>query len=194
MIDKTTRTPSEKIGPEVLNAAVEILNDQGPDGFTVRAIALRAKVAPMAIYNHFEGVNGVLEALWTEGFEALSDALTFSSGDAYSDLFNAALGYRAFALEHRGLYTVMFMHRFRNFQPSLQGVHVAAQSFETIVVNVERCQASGLFQHMQARDAAQVVWSACHGYVSLELLDINFAENRDETFQLLLETLRDGFR
>jgi hypothetical protein len=39
-----------------------------------------------------------------------------------------------------------------------------------------------------------VVWSACHGYVSLELLDISFASNRDETFERLLAALRDGFR
>jgi AcrR family transcriptional regulator len=50
-----TRTPSLQIGPVVLRAALAILDEDGPDGFTVRAIAERAGVAPMAIYNHFEG-------------------------------------------------------------------------------------------------------------------------------------------
>ena len=59
-----TRTPSLLIAPEVLSAAVSILDDEGLDGFTVRAIAKRANVAPMAIYNHFGGVNGVIEELW----------------------------------------------------------------------------------------------------------------------------------
>jgi len=194
MTTTLSRTPSNKIVSEVRRAALAILDDDGPDGFTVRAIAKRAKVAPMAIYNHFDGINGVLEALWNEGFEALREAVTFHSGDPLWDLINAGRGYRAFALGNRGLYTVMFMHRFRNFCPTVEAEHLAARAFESIVINVERCQQLGYFTNTRANDGAQVVWSACHGYVALELLDINFATNRDETFERLLAALRDGFR
>jgi AcrR family transcriptional regulator len=193
MSERASRTPSERIGPEVLGAALEILDDEGPDGFTVRAIAARASVAPMAIYNHFDGLNGVLEALWIEGFELFNEGLTFHTDDAAADLMNGALGYRKFALEHRGLYTVMFMGRFRNFLPSRAAFDVAYQSFQTLVSNVERCQQAGWFKSVPALDAAQVIWSACHGYVSLELLGVNFAANPDETFEMLLATLREGF-
>jgi AcrR family transcriptional regulator len=193
-MERTTRTPSNQIGPDVLRAALAILDEQGPDGFTVRAIAQRASVAPMAIYNHFDGVNGVLEALWVEGFDTLRRAITFTSASAHEDLVKAGRGYRQFALENHGLYTVMFMHRFRNFEPSLEASQIAAQTYETLVVNVGRCQDLGLFDRSSARDAAQVIWSACHGYVSLELLGINFAADRDATFELLLATLQNGLR
>jgi AcrR family transcriptional regulator len=193
-MERPTRTPSSQIGPDVLRAALAILDGEGPDGFTVRAIAQRAGVAPMAIYNHFDGVNGVLEALWIEGFDTLRQAITFESTSAQDDLIKAGRGYRRFALENQGLYIVMFMHRFRNFEPSLEASQVAAQTYETLVVNVERCQSLGLFERSEARDAAQVIWSACHGYVSLELLGINFAADRDATFELLLATLQNGFR
>jgi AcrR family transcriptional regulator len=189
-MEQTNRTPSNKIGPEVLKAALAILDEEGPDGFTVRAIAQGAGVAPMALYNHFDGVNGVLEALWIEGFDSLQKAITFDSDSPNQDLMDAGRGYRRFALENRGLYTVMFMHRFRNFEPSLEASHVAAQTYETLVENVERCQYRALFGGVHARDVAQVVWSACHGYVSLELLGINFAADRDATFELLLATLQ----
>lgn len=79
----------------------------------------------MAIYNHFNVVNGLLEALWIEGFETLGEAFAFNTENAGEDLSNAALGYRAFAHEHRGLYAMMFMHRFRNFQSSLLAAQVA---------------------------------------------------------------------
>lgn len=194
MISQPSRTPSSKIGPEVVLGALAILDDEGPDGFTVRAIAQRARVAPMAIYNHFDGVNGVLETLWTEGFSALRDALSVYGDAPEVDFFNAGLAYRAFALEHRGLYTVMFMHRFRNFEPSIAAVHLATQAYQTLVAHVERCQAIGRFEGVLASDAAQIVWSACHGYVALELLDINMATDHDETFRRLLTTLQNGLR
>ena len=196
VMERTTRTPSDQIGPDVLcAAALAILDDEGPDGFTVRAIAQRAGVAPMAIYNHFDGVNGVLEALWIEGFDRLRHAISLRFGfSAEEDLLNAGRGYRRFALENRGLYTVMFMHRFRNFEPSLEAAQAAAQTFDALVANVERCQLDDLFRGVHARDVAQVVWSACHGYVSLELLGINFAADRDATFELLLATLQGRVR
>jgi AcrR family transcriptional regulator len=189
-----TRTPSLQIGPEVLRAAVSILDEAGPDGFTVRAIAKRADVAPMAIYNHFGGVNGVIDQLWTRGFEMLGEAVNRHSGDVEVDFISAGLAYRRFALENRGLYTIMFLHQFRNFEPSPASVQIAALTYHALVTIVERCQAEGVLTRSRASDAAQVIWSACHGYVSLELHGNNFAQNSDETYVMLLETLRRGLR
>jgi AcrR family transcriptional regulator len=191
---KTTRTPSTQIGPGVLRAAVDILDAEGPDGFMVRALAERAGVAPMAIYNHFGGINGVIEALWIQGFETLHDALRINTDDPVADLMSAGLGYRTFALANPGLYTIMFMHRFPNFEPSVEMVHVAARTYQELVAHVERCQEIGLYPRASAGDVAQVIWSACHGFVALELLGINFAAERNEAYGILLETLRDGFR
>ncbi|MHB8379585.1 MAG: TetR-like C-terminal domain-containing protein [Acidimicrobiales bacterium] len=193
VIGQPSRTPSSKIGPGVLLGALAILDDEGPDGFTVRAIARRARVAPMAIYNHFDGVNGVLDALWTEGFSLLRDALSVYDNAPDVDLFNAGLAYRAFALDHRGLYTVMFMHRFRNFEPSITAAQLATEAYQTLVGHVERCQSIGRIEGVLASDAAQIIWSACHGFVALELLDINMATDRDEAFRRLLATLQNGF-
>lgn len=194
MMTKSTRTPSTQIGPGVLRAAVEILDTEGPDGFTVRAIAERAGVAPMAIYNHFDGLNGVLEGLFIQGFETLHETVMVGSGDPAADFTRAGLAYRAFALENPGLYTIMFLHRFRNFEPSIEALHVAARAHQALVAHVEQCQRVGLFEGARANDVAQVIWSACHGYVSLELIGINFSAAREDTYALMLDTLRSGFR
>ncbi len=191
---KPLRTPSPQIGPALLRAAIEILDTEGPDGFTVRAIAERAGVAPMAIYNHFDGVGGVLEALWIQGFEMLHDAISVSTNDPVADLLSAGRGYRSFALANPGLYTVMFLHRFHSFQPSVDSTQVAVRAYQSLVETVERCRALHLFPGASASDAAHVIWSACHGFVSLELLGIDFSADRDKAYATLLETLRDGFR
>jgi hypothetical protein len=39
-----------------------------------------------------------------------------------------------------------------------------------------------MFVGFDPRDAAQMLWSACHGFVSLEMMDINFAADRDHTY------------
>ena len=192
MTARHLRTPSDKIAPDVLCAALEILDELGPDGFTVRAIAERADVAPMAIYNHFEGKNGVLEAIWADGFDQLRTELGVTTSDAEVDVMAAGMAYRSFALEHRAHYTVMFMHRFVGFEPSVDAAHLAAGAFQELVNHLERCQVLGLFQSDKATNVAQMMWATCHGYVSLEILNINFSDKPDETYIRLLSGLRNG--
>jgi AcrR family transcriptional regulator len=192
MARRLLRTPSLRIGPAVLGAVVFILNEEGPDGLTVRAIAKRAKVAPMTIYNHFNGKSGLLEIIWTEGFSTLQEVLTIESSDPPRDLFASALAYRTFALEHRAHYTVMFVHHFEGFRPSVGAAQLANQTFHVLVNHVERCQAVGLFEGYSATNTAQMIWSACHGYVSLEMTSVNFSSDFEGTFRSLITGLLRG--
>jgi AcrR family transcriptional regulator len=192
---RPSRTPSDRVASEVLSAALEILNEGDADGFTVRAIALRANVAPMAIYNHFDGLNGVLDALWKDGFTELRETLSIATGNPSDDLNRAGIAYRTFAMNNRGLYTVMFLHRFRPvFHPSSEGQAIAIEAFAKVVALVERCQAVGAFRDGDPAGGAQVIWASLHGFVALEITDIPVFVNRDENFALLMRMLREGFR
>jgi AcrR family transcriptional regulator len=186
------RTPSQRIAPAVLGAALFILDEEGPDGLTVRAIAKRAKVAPMTIYNHFNGKNGLLEIIWTEGFSTLQQALHIESEDPARDLFASALAYRTFALEHRAHYTVMFVHHFAGFVPSASATQLAGQTFQVLINHIQRCQTVGLFEGYSAVNAAQMMWAACHGYVSLEITSVNFSSDFEGAFRSLITGLLRG--
>jgi len=192
MVARHPRTPSEQIGPDVHAAALEILGELGPDGFTVRSIAERAGVAPMAIYNHFSGKNGLLEEIWCEGFSILTEDMKVETSEPTHDLLEAGLAYRAFALGHGAHYTVMFMQRFFGFEPSPDAAYVAAGAFQMLVGHVERCQAAGHFTTWRAANVAQMLWAASHGYVSLEILGVNFSDSPDATYVDLLNGLLKG--
>jgi AcrR family transcriptional regulator len=170
------------IEPELLAAALEILSESGPEGFTVRAIARRARVAPMAIYSHFGDKNGLLEAIWIEGFTKLRETLEASPISVEDGLLRSAQSYRQFALSHPTHYTVMFMHRFVGFTPSMTASTVAYNSFDVLVGQVRHVQSSGMFPDCSPGDAAQMMWSTCHGFVSLEIMGMNFAFDHDATF------------
>ncbi len=193
MSPRPQRTPSQLIVPEVMNAALQLLSESGPEGFTVRAIARKANVAPMAIYNHFDGKNGLLDAIWTEGFTILQRELAPIGGDPEDELLRSGIAYRKFALEHKSHYTVMFMNRFVGFTPSIAAAYVATRAFQELVKHIERCQSVGMFPDIASDNLAQMLWAACHGYISLEILDINFARDRDETFLQFLSGVQRGF-
>ena len=66
-----TRTPSGEVRSALLDAAGHLLETEGPDALSVRRIATAAHVAPMGVYNHFDGKHGIVEALWVEAFDRL---------------------------------------------------------------------------------------------------------------------------
>lgn len=64
--------------PRVLMAkAVELLDERGVEGFSLREVARRAKVAAAAPSHHFGNVSGLLSAIAAEGFRQL--ALAFEA-------------------------------------------------------------------------------------------------------------------
>ncbi|MCQ4082876.1 TetR/AcrR family transcriptional regulator [Streptomyces sp. RB6PN25] len=58
------RTPRNTLNRErVLDAAVSLLDHEGPDAFTMRALAERLGVGTMAVYTHFTGKDEIIDAV-----------------------------------------------------------------------------------------------------------------------------------
>jgi len=190
-----SRTASGELEGKILTAALELLAEQGSRALTVRGIATRAGVAPMGIYNHFDGKVGVIEAVWTEGFDRLCTAMevdeTLSPLDA---LLACGRSYRRFAHEHPAYYRLMFMEQLDDFTPSPQGAVASGRSLQILVNRVESAQDAGVIAAGRSIDIAQGIWAAVHGWVSLELLRVNFALDADDAYDQLLQSICRGFR
>jgi AcrR family transcriptional regulator len=187
------RTPSQEILPGVIAAAIALIGEEGPEGLTVRALARRAGVAPMSIYNHFDGKDGVLDAIIIEGFRLLASFTDTTLSGPRENLVAGAAAYRDFALQYRAHYTTMFLHQFIGYDPSPRAMYEAAKGFEILAGQVQRCQEEGRFLGRSCPDVAQQLWAAVHGYVSLEILGINFASDRAAVFDDFIQSLINGF-
>jgi AcrR family transcriptional regulator len=192
MPPRPQRTATTDIAPRVLEAALDLVNEEGPEGLTVRALARSAGVAPMSIYNHFGDKNGVIDAIIIDGFNILASMAQTTLSDPRENLVAGASAYRDFALQHRAHYRAMFLHHFVGYTPSPDTTHVALRGFEILAGQVQACQARGVFVGRSDADVAQLLWAAVHGYVSLEILGINFASDRDVVFGDFIVALVDG--
>jgi len=146
----------------------------------------------MAIYNHFDGLNGVIDALWCEGFRGLHVAINQHTDDADADLLRAGEAYRRYALEHRGLYLVMFLHRFKHFVPSDDGVLAATEAFGALETLVRRAQATGTVRSGDPDEVARLIWSAVHGFVAIELMDEPTVTDLNRSYAAHLAMIRRG--
>ena len=59
----------------LLEAAIRLIADVGPTGFTLREVARRAGVSHNAPYRHFRDKDDVMEAVATQGFQELTEAM-----------------------------------------------------------------------------------------------------------------------
>ena len=191
-----TRTPSSDVRSALLEAAADLLESAGPDALSVRRIAAAAHVAPMGVYNHFDGKHGIVEALWVEAFDRLR--LTMESLQGVDDpgeaLIEGFRRYRALAREHPMAYRLMFLDAVPGFTPSPEAAWTAALSFEALVEAVRRAMVAGAVAASDAVQMAQVIWAAVHGWVSLELDGMIFLADADAGAEAMARSLVDGFR
>jgi AcrR family transcriptional regulator len=178
----------------ILAAAANLLETEGPDALSVRRIAAAANVAPMGVYNHFESKNGIIDALFVQGFERLGEALTTVADihDPYEALLEAGRRYRALALTHPKVYQLMFLRAVAGYEPSDAALEVAVKAFDSFVAAVVRAMAAGVLIDAPPTETARLIWSAIHGWVSLELMGIGVVEDQQGGADRVCRTLLRG--
>ncbi|WP_127110073.1 TetR/AcrR family transcriptional regulator [Pararhodobacter zhoushanensis] len=96
----------------LVEAALDLITEKGPTGFTMAEAAKRAEVSAAAPYRHFSGRDDLIAEIATQGFELFADVLDFAyNGGKPSPLASfEAVGraYLAFARKYPGHYVAMF--------------------------------------------------------------------------------------
>lgn len=143
---------------ELLGAAGEILEEQGPEALSLREAARRAGVSHNAPYRHFANREALLAALATEGFSALGESLAREAG------VEVGARYVRFALDHPQRFRLMFGGLVSiEAHPELRGE--ASRVFDGLQRSF-----STTGSPKQAATAAAAAWSLVHGLAQL-LLD-----------------------
>jgi AcrR family transcriptional regulator len=156
----------------LLDATLLLVEEHGPQGFTLRAAARAAGVSPGAPYHHFEDKEALLAAVAEEGFDlfrvALRKAAERPAASPAERARNVGVAYVLFAVEHPTRFRVMvgFGVQARMQHRKLAAVAVGAYEFVRGV----------LVQGLQAGPAdsiseAEVLgwWSVVHGLAFLAI-------------------------
>jgi AcrR family transcriptional regulator len=90
----------------LLEAAMVIIERDGPGALTLRAVAREAGVSPAAPYHHFKDKGELLYAVAKEGFHRLKQAMSTVTGALNTHAMGVA--YVEFAHANPALYRVMY--------------------------------------------------------------------------------------
>jgi AcrR family transcriptional regulator len=156
----------------LLDAALHIVETQGTEALTLRAVARLAGVSQAAPYRHFASKEAILAAVAEDGFRSLMAAMQ-GSLDACGEgplgrLRAVGLPYVTFATSHPSHFRVMFGRERadRSAFPSLR--QVATDTLGIVVEAISDCQRAGLARSEEpAANLALTAWSCVHGLSAL---------------------------
>lgn len=177
----------------LVDAAERILAAFGPGALSVRRIAAEAGVAPMSVYNRFDGKNGIVDRLYVRGFDDLARALRgVDDTDAGAALAACGEAYWAFAMARPATYSVMFDRSVDGYEPSPAAWGHASDCFGELVAHVRRAMAAGAVADGDPVDVAQQLWASLHGLVSLTMRSLGFVADVDAHRRRLCQALLRG--
>ncbi|KKE99239.1 TetR family transcriptional regulator [Mycolicibacterium obuense] len=167
--------------PEALiDAGVRLLERDGVAALRARAVATEAGTSTMALYTHFGGMTGLLDAIAREVFDRFTAVLTEVplSDDPVADFLAMGLAYHRFAMANPQRYQLMFgtsapasiaQHR-SDLTMTGNATDRAewAASFGALRNAVHRMMAAGRIRPDDESSVAARLWSLNHGAVMLE--------------------------
>lgn len=96
----------------LVEAALDLIEEKGPTGFTLSEAAKTAGVTPAAVYRHFSGREDLIIEAATQGHAIFADVMEYayaSGGPSPLSAFEATgRAYLAFARKYPGHYMAMF--------------------------------------------------------------------------------------
>ena len=166
------KTHTSGLAGELVDAAGRILAAEGVGALTLRRLAQTAGTSTMAVYTLFGDKQGLLAAMYREGYRRLGAAMADAAqgvDDPLEAMVRYGRAYRAAALANPHLYDLMFGRPVPAFQPDADAQAVAEATFRPLVAGAQRCLDAGAFIGDDAERIAFHLWAVSHGMVSLEL-------------------------
>lgn len=154
---------------KILDAASALFLTGGFHALSVRAIAAKAELSTIGIYSHFNGKDGILDALYIEGFNRVKDAMTIDSANISPTeaILVGCRHYIAVADQYHAHYKLIFGESSQAFQPSDTAQRAAAEAFNILISSTAIIlpkQASLL----EKQKNALTIWGIVHGMVGLQ--------------------------
>lgn len=155
----------------LLDAALAVISEIGPQGLSIREVARRAGVSHAAPYRHFADRDELILAVVEQGFELMQHTMQAEKAAAPNDPLNqfaaSGLAYVNFALAHPAYYRVMFSGDLLSSTGNLSLRHTSSEALQEMVANLTECQQLGVLRAGDPVIQALTILSTIHGFVSL---------------------------
>jgi AcrR family transcriptional regulator len=172
-IAKRKERQKEELRAKILEAAKQLIMEQGFEQTSIRMIADRIEYSPTTIYLYFKDKDDIYHSLHSEGFTILNQyfrALEHVS-EPFERLKALSKAYISFAMENGEFYDLMFIIRspMESLSKENGDWEEGSRAFGFLIHTINDCMSKGYFKGMHPEILAFTVWSMVHGICSLEI-------------------------
>ena len=146
----------------IIEAAFDLVENEGFDKLTVRAIAARLKCSVAPIYSNFKSIKDIELILVEKSTKLLLKYQ--STGTTGNPFLNMGVGYVLFAIEHKYLYRKLFNSNdiFNENTRRLSTEHI-----QVLLNKMEKFESLKGLSGEQRKVILDRLWVYVHGYASL---------------------------
>jgi len=151
------------------SAALSLVAEKGPKGFTLTEAARRAGVSAAAPYRHFADKAELLATVAEQGFRDLhADLVAVAVTEPKARVIELGCAYVRWAVAHPDHYRVMFGAEIdKGAHPAL--AVAAEEAFGDLLDAIAKCREAGIVDAGDPRSVAGPLWSLVHGVASLAI-------------------------
>lgn len=155
-----------------MNAALRILEKEGPAAVSMRRVAQSANVTAMAIYHHFENREALLTSVTNREFAQLAGYIQAvpATASAEARLLNVSLAYLDYALKRPRIFEYLFSAPrpgARQFPGDFR--KRLSPSMNLVADVVAESMACGVLKRDDPWEVAFTLTAHVHGYITLYL-------------------------
>jgi AcrR family transcriptional regulator len=168
----------ENIKQTILEAAQEMLVEEGFENISMRKIAEKIEYSPTTIYLYFKDKQELFGYLMEQYFMELKKALDAAYDKQDDPITSIKKGIRAYidcGLKNPNYYKLGFMmNPALDKEDYLKNGVAGTDVFMGLRTSVEKSIQQGLFRPMDVDLVTQIVWTMNHGITSLLISNPNF--------------------
>jgi AcrR family transcriptional regulator len=190
------RRHDEHTADALLEAAERIVERQGSDALTVRALADAIGTSTRAVYSVFGSKDVLLVALGARAFDLLRTQVAAlpTTSDPTADLVEAGAGvFRRFAIDHPALFAIGVQRELPDPTLATGFLGAARDALAELEARIKPLEAAGLLGNRSIRDAARSFHALCEGLTAMELRSLLPAGDEKRIWRDALTTLVRGF-
>lgn len=149
---------------KLIDAAIDLINNEGVPKLTIATLSTRFKVKPPSLYNHIDSLESLKQAMALKGIVELSQVgQKAAMGRAGSDALKAvAIAYRNFAKNQPGLYELTLRSNEGQSPELIKAEKEALEVFSGVLRAYKLSEENTIH-------AMRCIRSSLHGFVALEL-------------------------
>lgn len=191
----------EAIRKKILDAASEILVEEGYDKLSIRKIANKIEYSPGIIYHYFKDKGEIIAFIVEEEYgrilKTLSD-IPLNEENPEKTIEQTFRAYIELMLETPEKFRTILMNDIEAVQEKVnilgRGISKERKSLQGLCSMIECGIEKGRFREMDVELTAQIIWTSTHGLISRLIIERNIPKDQKERlinhhFEILINGL-----